>query len=267
MRKIIIGVVLISLFAGCTIKTMVPEKNEKPKEIIKVIEFEPREIEAMYIDIVKTDKLNVRKKPDLESDKVGQVFRNDKFQVVNEVYDSLKRVWYEIEFEAGKTGYVAGWFCAKTKIVIHVEADKATVLDVKALPAPVYVDNPFAVSKVSVGDQVVGLPIKEIQETEAGNRIIFDGEVELTGVYYYEQVAGLERNMVRFVPDEASSVLLPRTEAAISGVWFYLTDDNGVATDFGEVGASAPATLVIKDYTIGYGAKSSYNQATLVKKK
>jgi len=253
------------LTTGCTIETVEPEvaKEQEPEVIEKVIEFEPRTVEANYISI-ETKRLNVRTAADEGSEDIGDVYENEKYQVISEAYDNQKRLWYQVETTDGITGYVAGWYCAQTKISIYVEADSATIQDIQVLPMPRYLGNPFDEDSARVGDQIVGLVIKEIAQVGDLTKIVFDGEVELTGNFYHENSDLSFGRVVRFVPDEASSVLLPRVTQEINSVWFVLTDYEKNADKFGEIGTTGHATLKIKDYSIGYGTSDAHNQATLV---
>lgn len=264
MKKWMIGAVCGLMITGCSIESVEPEVKEEDIPIVEtVIEFEPRNVEANYISI-ETKRLNVRTEADESSDDVGDVYENEKFQVISEEYDTMKRIWYEIRTEEGVTGFVAGWYCAETKITIRVEEDAATILEIDVLPIPQYVSNPFDEDDVSVGDQVVGHVIKEIAQIEDLTKIVFEGEVELTGSYYHENDGDLGK-IIRFTPDEASSVLLPRITSDISSVEFVLSDYDKVSSNFGEIGTTGYATLTIDSYSIGFGTSKAYNQADMVK--
>lgn len=264
MKKIVMMLVLTSILSGCSLEKVVPDvKKDEPVVVEKVIEFEPRNVEASYIN-VESEKLNIRVDADTESEKVGSVVRNDKLQVISEKLDAQKRIWYEVQTKDGIKGYVAGWFCAKTNITVYVEAEKATIVDVAVEPIPKYIDNPFDETKVAVGDQIVGLVIKEINQVSDLTKITFDGEVKLTGNYYHETSKLSTGKVVRFVPDEASSVFLPRYTKDIDSVWFILSNYDSVASKFGEIGSSGVATITIKNYTISFGTKDAVNQSELV---
>lgn len=264
MKKWIIGLSLLVVLTGCSLEKVAPEvKKEEPVVVEKIIEFQPRNVEASYIN-VESERLNIRVDADTESEKVGAVLRNEKLQVLSEKLDAQKRIWYEIQAKDGAKGYVAGWFCAKTKITIRVEADKATIIDVAVAPIPNYIDNPFDEKKVKVGDQIVGLVVKEISQISDLTKVMFDGEVALTGNYYHETSKLSTGKVVRFVPDEASSVFLPRNTKEIDSVWFILTNYDAIASKFGEIGNSGVATITIKNYTIGFGTKDAVNQGDLV---
>jgi len=266
MKKWIIGVICGLLITGCSVQTVEPEvKDVEPVVIEKVIEFKPRNVEANYISI-ETKRLNVRTEADESSGDVGDVFENEKYQVISEEYDTMKRIWYEVKTEEGVTGFVAGWFCAKTKITIRVEEDSATILAIDVLPIPKYVSNPFDENNASVGDQVVGHVIKEIAQLEDLTKIVFEGEVELTGTYYHDNDDVLGK-IVEFVPDEASSVLLPRISQDITSVKFILADYEQVVSNFGELDTTGYATITINNYSISYGTDKAYNQAKMVKVK
>jgi len=265
MKKWIIAVIVASLITGCAVKTVEPEnKEEEPVVVEKTVEFQPRNIEANYISI-ETKRLNLRADADESSEDVGDVFENEKFQVISEEYDTMNRVWYKIKNEEGITGFVAGWYCAQTKITIRVEEESATILGIDVLPIPKYVSNPFDENDASVGDQIVGHMIKEIVQVGDLTKITFDGEIELTGSYYHENSDLSFGKVVRFVPDEASSVLLPRIKEAINSVQFILSDYDKVAGEFGEIGTTGYATITISNYSIGYGVKDAYNQAKMIK--
>lgn len=258
---------LILLVSGCVVEPIQPEDedddgNQEPEVIIQKEEFQNRTVKASYINVEIT-RLNVRSTPDEDGNNiVGRVYENDKFQIVDQAYDSQNRLWYQVEYEPGLFGYVAGWFCVETEISIYITEDTTTVTDIKVYPIPTYLDNPFDEDDAEVGDQVVKLVIKEISELESSNKIGFTGEVELTGAYYHEATDAGDR--VRFVPDEASSPLLPRIVEDISSVWFVLNDYESIKGQFGQVGDSGTATLVIKDYSIFYGNSTSTNKASLV---
>lgn len=262
MKKWIIAALCGLTITACSVQTVEPEVNEdEPIIVEKVIEFEARNVEANYIS-VETKRLNVRSEADESSDDVGDVFENEKFQVISEEYDTMKRIWYQIRTQDGVTGYVAGWFCAETKITIRVEEDAATILSIDVLPIPKYVSNPFDEEDASVGDQVVGHVIKEIAQIDDLTKIVFEGEVELTGSYYHENEDG--NKFVLFEPDEASSVLLPRIKQDISSVKFRISNYDQFASKFGEVGTTGYATVTIDSYSIGYGSSKANNQAKLV---
>ena len=266
MKKVIIYISLMLLLMGCTLESVdVGEENEQSaeQEVVDEVQFEPRTVSASYISI-ETERLNVRSDADIESSQMGAVYENDKFQVLEEKFDSQKRIWYLVEFEPNKQGYVAGWFCAQTEIKIRVEEDETKIVDIQVMPIPQYIDNPFDPNTINVGDQIVGMMVKEVSQIDQLNKIVFDGEVELTGTFYHETSNLSFGTVVRFVPDEASSVLLPRMDNDISGVWFILSDYSEIANKFGEIGTEGFATMTIKDYTIGYGVTDAYNQATLV---
>jgi len=266
VKKVIIVMGLMVLLAGCTLES-VEIKDEKDEEAQQetVVEpvFEPRTVSASYIN-VEAQRLNVRSDADVESSQVGAVYENDKFQVIDQKEDSQKRIWYLIEYEPNKEGYVAGWFCAQTEITIRVEEDTTEIVDIEVMPIPKYIDNPFKPNDIKVGDQIVGMLVKEISQIDDLSKIVFNGEVELTGTFYHETSRLSFGTVVRFVPDEASSVLLPRMSNDIDDVWFIFSDYNQVANKFGEVGTQGFATVKIKDYTISYGVADAYNQAALV---
>ncbi len=264
MKKLASLLLCTILVTGCSIETVEPEKPIKEEIIVeKVVEFEPRNVEANYI-VVDSERLNVRIAADVDSEKVGLVLENETYQVLEDKLDSQKRIWYKIETKEGTKGYVAGWFCAKTNITIFVEAESATILDIETQPIPRYVDNPFDEDNVRVGDQIVGFVIKEISQIADLNKITFEGEVELTGNYYHENSNLSFGRVVRFVPDEASSVLLPRNKQEVASTVFILGDYDKVADKFGNIGTTGYATITIKNYTIGYGDADAYNQAEMV---
>ncbi len=266
MKKTLIYLGLSLVLTGCTLESIDIGKNKEQEQQQNVETqpvFEARTVSTSYINI-EAQRLNVRRDADVESSQIGAVYENDKFQVIEEKEDTQKRIWYRIEFEPGKEGYIAGWFCAKTEITIRVEEDTTDIVDIKVYPIPQYIDNPFDPKKVNVGDQIGGMNIKEKSQIDQLNKIVFDGEVELTGSYYHEKSRISSGTVVRFVPDEASSVLLPRMTNDIDDVWFILSDYNQVANKFGDVGSKGYATLKIKDYTIAYGVDEAYNQAKLV---
>lgn len=264
MKKLLVMMGLVVFLSGCSLEKVIPDtKTEEPVVVEKVIEFEPRNVEASYIN-VESERLNIRVDADTESEKVGAVVRNDKLQVLSEKLDAQKRVWYEVETKDGIKGYVAGWFCAKTKITVYVEADKASIVDVAVEPIPTYIDNPFDEAKVAVGDQIVGLVIKEISQISDVTKITFEGEVTLTGNFYHETSKYSTGKVVRFVPDEASSVFLPRNTKEIDSAWFIFSNYDAIASKFGEIGTNGIATVTIKNYSISYGTNDSVNQGELV---
>ena len=267
MKKLILFG-LCALFAtGCSIESVepevIPEEDEQASVETVVERFEPRNVTASYI-IIDSRVLNVRTDADIDADKVGQVADNESYQVLDEKLDSQKRIWYKIQTKEGAKGYVAGWFCAKTNITILVEADQATILGIETEPTPRYIENPFDENSARVGDQIVGLVIKEISAVSDLNKILFDGEVELTGDFYHENSDLSFGRVVRFVPDEASSVLLPRITQEITSTTFILDDYDKVANQFGEIGTTGRATIMIKDYTIGHGTSDAFNEAKLI---
>lgn len=267
MKKVFIYIVIVALLAGCSVESIEPESeseknNNEPEVIIQKEEFKPRTVKASYLNIEIT-RLNVRSTPDEDGDNiVARVFENEKYQIEETALDSQSRLWYKIEYEPGAYGYVAGWFCVETEITVFVEEEETSITDIVVYPVPSYLDNPFDERKAEIGDQVVKLIIKEIAELEELNKIAFSGEVELTGTYYHEKED--DGNQIRFVPDEASSPLLPRISEDIGSVWFILDDYSTIATEFGEVDSSGLATVIIEGYTIYYGADTSGNKATLV---
>jgi len=71
MKKWIGVLLLTSILTGCSLEKVTPEvKEEEPVVIEKIIEFEPRNVEASYIN-VESERLNIRVDADTESDKVG----------------------------------------------------------------------------------------------------------------------------------------------------------------------------------------------------
>ncbi len=264
---VIIGSLSLTLSA-CTIETVDPNMKEDKADTEPIVEqvvpeFEVRTVTASYINI-EAARLNVRSDADVESSQVGAVYENEKYQIMEKKEDSQKRVWYKIQTQEGDVGYVAGWFCAQTEITIRVEEDDTVITDINVLPIPRYIDNPFDEDDVAVGDQIVGLKVKEMTEIGALQKIVFSGEITLTGNFYHERSDLAFGQVVRFVPDEASSVLLPRRSESIDSVAFIFNDYDQVASKFGELGTQGYATVVIKDYSIGYGAADAYNAATLI---
>ncbi|MBC7960451.1 MAG: SH3 domain-containing protein [Vallitaleaceae bacterium] len=61
--------------------------------------------------LVNADVLNVRKHEDAESDILGKVYQNQSFIVIGEELDDGGQLWYLIEYEIGKQGWIASWFC------------------------------------------------------------------------------------------------------------------------------------------------------------
>ncbi len=266
MKKWIAIILCSTLITGCTLETVEPEVKEEEKPVVQTIveKFEPRDVTASYI-IVDSRVLNVRSDADVDSEKLGQVADNETYQVLDEKLDSQKRIWYKIQTQEGTKGYVAGWFCAKTNITIHVTADEAKILGIETEPIPRYIDNPFDENSARVGDQIVGLVIQEIAQIADVTKIIFNGQVELTGNFYHENSDLSFGRVVRFVPDEASSVLLPRISEEINSTWFILNDYDKVAEEFGDIGTTGLATITIENYTVSFGTGDAYNQATMVK--
>ncbi len=265
MKKWIAIILGVSLISGCTLETVEPEVKEEEEPVIQTVveEFEPRDVTASYI-IIDSRVLNVRLDADVDSEKLGQVADNETYQVLEEKLDSQKRIWYKIQTKEGTKGYVAGWFCAKTNITIHVTADEATILGIETEATPRYIDNPFDEDSARVGDQIVGLVIREIAQVSDVTKIIFNGQVELTGNFYHENSDLSFGRVVRFVPDEASSVLLPRITEEVNSTWFVINDYDQVADQFGDIGTTGRATITIEDYAVSFGSSDAYNQATMV---
>lgn len=266
MKKVFLYICLIVVLVGCSMEGIEPvvdnELKKEPEVIIEKEEFIPRTVTASYINIEIT-RLNVRSTPDEDGDNiVGRVFENDKFQIHDTAYDSQSRLWYKIEYEPGAFGYIAGWFCVETEITIYVEEEDTTIADIVVYPVPSYLNNPFNEKDAETGDQVVKLVIQEIAKLEDISKIAFLGEVELTGTYYHEKIG--DENRVRFVPDEASSPLLPRIDEAINSVWFVFDNYTQVESKFGPIGSEGLARVIIKGYTIYYGTDDSTNKAGLV---
>jgi len=264
MKKLIILLLCTLLATGCSIQSVDPkvEETQQPLVVEKVIEFEPRDVTASYI-VIDSERLNVRVDADVESEKIGQVAQNESYQVIEEKYDSQMRIWYKIMTSEGTKGYVAGWFCAKTNITLHVEADSATIKGIETEAIPRYVENPFDEDSARVGDQIVGQKIIEISQADKEKKIVFSGEVKLTGSFYHENSDLSFGRVVRFVPDEGSSVLLPRIKDEVISTQFILENYDKVAGQFGEIGNTGSATITISNYTINYGDKE-YNEAELV---
>ena len=55
---------------------------------------------------VNVDKINIREKPTVESNDIGDVFLNEIYDILEEV-DSEQYTWYKITTSRGVTGYVA----------------------------------------------------------------------------------------------------------------------------------------------------------------
>lgn len=106
--------------------------------------------------------------------------------------------------------------------------------------------------------------IREIAQVSDVTKIIFKGQVELTGNFYHENSDLSFGRVVRFVPDEASSVLLPRITEEINSTWFVINDYDQVADQFGDIGTTGRATITIEDYTVSFGTSDAYNQATMI---
>lgn len=266
MRKwVVLGMVVLYLASGCSMETLNPnsEQDKTEEAAAAVVEepvFTPSVVTASYIN-VEAEKLNVRKIADVDSEKLAEVYKNDKFQILEEVYDAQKRLWYKIEVPSKIQGYVAGWFCAQTKITIEVNIDSATIQTIEALPIPRYLDNPYELKNIRVGDQIVGIVVKEVSEMESTKKVVFDGEVVLTGKFFHEVSTNAPDGQVRFVPDEGSSVFLPRTSESIDSVWFTISNYGQFKDRFGAMNNEGQCTITINDYTVFEGLG---NQAKVV---
>lgn len=275
-KHAIVAILLSIAMGGCSIQQIVPEEkkedvtaveNEKEAET-KIeektqVKVEPIYTKASYISI-ETKRLNVRTDADVDSSQIGGVYQYDKFQIIDTKRDSEKRLWYKIEVEPGTQGYVAGWFCVETEITILVEGEKATIVEIDVKPQPKYLDNPFDPEEAKIGDEIVGLQITELNETEGFQSIIFRNKAELTGYYYHETLDNVP--VVRFVPDEASSILLPRIDEEVKNVTFLISNYEEVKDSFGSMGSTGKVTLVLDRYVL-YKKNENYNRANIVEVK
>lgn len=265
MRKwMIVGTMVLYLASGCSMETLNPDSKKETETEEEVVTeepvFTPSIVTASYIN-VEAEKLNVRKDPDVDSEKLAEVYKNDKFQTIEEVYDTQKRIWYKIQAPSGVEGYVAGWFCAQTKITIEVNLDSAMIQEIEALPVPRYMDNPFQLKEVRVGDQIVGILVKEVSDLENMKKVVFGGEIILTGQFYHEVSTTSPEGQIRFVPDEASSVFLPRTSESIETVWFTISNYEQFKDRFGVVNTEGKCKITVDDYTMLEGLG---NQAKVI---
>lgn len=157
MKKAVITLVAIIcciLMVSCTESrqaestTANPSTAEKVKDeaVINSVEtIETKQVPAMVeqpaepIPVsgnikITANELKVRKEKSTDSEIVGDVSRDNVFELLEEGKDSDGKTWYRIEIHFGVTGWVAGWFCEKTdeKVNRQVKSEPGKLLiDVK----------------------------------------------------------------------------------------------------------------------------------------
>lgn len=204
-------------------------------------QFEDRVVSVAYISVL-SEGLNVRTEPDEDGNFLFRVPKEAKFTVLDTTLDSKRRIWYQIEYQPEKTGWVAGWYVAETEITILVQENDTIIQKIDAKEPPVYLENPFNPAKAKVGSCFYGMTL--VEKTETGLR--FTGESLLTGSYRRDKSG----NFYYFTPDEASAVSLPRTKQNIHSADFIIYEIP--ATPIFDESASGTASIQIVEYEINY---------------
>lgn len=236
------------LFSSCNffqdakeqIKDSLKEEQVVTTEIQKP-KFEDRVVNVSYISVL-SDGLNVRTEPAEDGKFLFRVPKEAKFTVLDTTADSMRRVWYQIEYEPNKTGWVAGWHVAETNISILVQEKDTIIQSIEAKEPPVYLENPFNPAKAKVGHKFYGMTL--VEKTETGLR--FTGEGLLTGNYRLDKSG----KFYYFTPNEASAVSLPRIKKDINSADFIINEIPATPIFNGET--AGEATIRIVEYELNY---------------
>lgn len=210
---------------------LVPEKSD----------FKDRLVSVAYISVL-SEGLNVRTEPDEDGNFLFRVPKEAKFTVLDMAYDSKKRLWYQIEYQAEKTGWVAGWYVSETEITILVQEEDTIIQKIDAKEPPVYLENPINPAKAKVGSQFYGLTLADKDE----NGLNFIGESRLDGHYRIDKSG----KFYYFTPDEASAVSLPRTGKDIHSADFIIYEIPALPIFEGK--PSGQASIQIVRYELNY---------------
>lgn len=249
MKKIWISLLGIMIFLGSCgvikdakeqIKTTLKEEEQKIL-IPEKPHFEDRLVSVSYISVL-SDGLNVRLSPDEDAGFLYRVPKESKFTVVDTAVDSKRRVWYQIEYQPDKIGWVAGWFVAETEISILVQESDTIIQKIDAKEPPVYLENPFNPTKAKVGHRFYGMTL--VEKTESGLRFV--GEEKLTGNYKLDKGG----KFYYFTPNEASAVSLPRIKTNIHSADFIIYEIPATPIFDGE--ASGETTITITEYELNF---------------
>lgn len=261
----VLSLSLILSITGCeNITKTSGNKGETTTSAVETVTAVPKTPTTMKVEFMTIDatSLNVRSLADVDSEKVGTVLENQKFNIISEGKDTDSRVWYEVLLPDGKKGWIASWFCIKTNITVSYIDDVATISAIEDVLPPHYLENPFDAKKVALKDVVMGLSVEKIESQESGMTVGFSGQVQLTGAFTKETAAGGER--IRFEPDASSKVLLPVANQEQKPGSFIFSNFKVASELISGLGTKGTATLIIDKYTITYGNSNAVNQAELV---
>lgn len=246
-RLLTIGISMM-LLASCGALNDAKEqiKDSLKEEEVKVVvpekpKFEDRIVSVAYISVL-SEGLNVRTEPDEDGSFLQRVPKEAKFTVLDTTLDSKHRIWYQIEYQPNKTGWVAGWHVAETEITILVQEEDTIIQKIDAKEPPIYLENPLNPSKAKVGSRFYGMTLVEKNE----NGLRFSGESRLDGNYRLDKSG----KFYYFTPDEASAVSLPRTKQNIHSADFIIYEIP--ATPIFEGQASGQASIQIVEYELNY---------------
>ena len=126
MKKIVVVLIMIFILSACgvnpnneaeTLKEDVPQSDALLGEDIGEnqlsdidTEVDKDTFQGALIKVVG-DVLNVRNIPTtIDSTKIGVVLEESVFEVLEEAEDENNQVWYKIELDTNKYGWIAGWF-------------------------------------------------------------------------------------------------------------------------------------------------------------
>ena len=247
-KRLFVAVCCLILFSACGALDNAKEqiKDSLKQEQVETVvpeapKFEDRVVSVSYISVL-SEGLNVRTEPDEDGNFLFRVPKEAKFTVLDTALDSMRRTWYQIEYQPEKTGWVAGWHVAETEITILVQEKDTIIQKIDAKEPPVYLENPFNPAKAKVGIRFYGMTL--VEKNETGLR--FTGENTLTGNYRRDSSG----KFYYFTPDEASAVSLPRTKQNIHSADFIIYEIP--ATPIFDETPSGTATIQIAEYEVNY---------------
>jgi len=218
MKKICVLIFSVLLLMGCSERKLEIEENgnrvpnlvEEEVEANLVIEEDTSDsneiTDSMQVDVFKqfevtvmVEKLNVRSKPDINSDKISLVTLDTKL-VVLDIHSNQEsgEYWYQIELKDGSIGWIAGWFVVKDNTSFYkLYSDMNTSDDVVA-----YVDQS-------------NLLARRFKAIYSGDKILYWFETDYLGQKLYFN--DYESDMMR-----------------LSWTFYFITDSNVVEFHFSE---------------------------------
>lgn len=261
----VLSLSLLLSITGCeNITKTANNKGETTPSAVETVAPVQKTPTTMEVEFLTVDaaSLNVRSLADVDSEKVGTVLDNQKFNIISEGKDTDSRVWYQVQLPDGKMGWIASWFCLKTKITVSYIDELASITAIEDVLPLHYLENPFDAKSVALKDVVMGLSVEKIETQESGMTVGFSGQVQLTGAFTKETAAGGER--IRFEPDATSKVMLPVANQEQKPGSFIFSNFKEASELISGLGTKGTATVIIDHYTIAYGKSTVVNQAELV---